>query len=102
MGALIERQRAFLIHELEEAARAGHEVRLEVRDRTEEFPDEPRAIKHWACCSCGWESRPWAAQGAATLAGVWHAAGVVGLTEEERLEARRVGLKVPAFVGPRL
>jgi hypothetical protein len=98
-----ERQLAFIRRQLDAAAAAGHGLRLEVRDRTDEFPDRPAGVvKYWAVCQCGWRSRAMATEWTAVTIACYHAGTVVGVTPETFEESRRVGVRLPAPVGPRL
>lgn len=98
-----ERQLAFIRQQLDAAASAGHALTLEVRDRTAEFPDRPPGVvKYWAVCSCGWRSRAMATEWTAVTIACYHAGSEVGVTAETWQESRRVGVRLPQPVGPRL
>lgn len=102
-STVAERQREYLLTLVARAVDAGHEVRLEVRDRRAEFPKQgAAAIKYWAVCSCGYRSHVRATETTAVMAAVWHVGAVLPLSEADRAEARRVGVRLPVTVGARL
>lgn len=51
----------------------GHTIWTETRDRRDEFPQMGQsAVKRWAVCSCGYRSKPYATEDAATAAALSH------------------------------
>lgn len=98
MGGVTKRGRDWVMTQARRAQAAGHDVRLEVRDRRDEFPQMGQhAIKHWAVCSCGWRSRPWARQAMALSQAMGHLGWVADEIEaEERRQAHAAAERASA------
>jgi hypothetical protein len=92
--SLIERQVAYIVRETERAAAAGHVVEL----LAEPDPDRAGLSRYWARCSCGWYPKRKTGRTAAFVRVMGHVGDVVPLSDDEVLEARRVGLDVPGAV----
>jgi hypothetical protein len=92
--SLVEMQVAFIVRETARAAAAGHAVEL----LAEADPDRPGLTRYFARCSCGWVTKRRTGRTAAFVRVMGHIGDVVPISDEEVLEARRVGLDVPGAV----
>jgi len=96
-GTFKERQLAYIVREIQAAARVGHTLSVD------SFTNPGRDRQSYrARCSCGWEQRRSSSKDGSFVQLMIHVAAVVPLDDQALDEARRVGLVLPETVSPAL